>query len=180
MATIDDYQPRSNLRALFAEKGGLNEAELKQFSDRFAVSCHVASDYLQHLQHLNLTRNMRSSDRKEQQDKRKKKVYRDYNWGELLMTGRLDKLLVSELDKYLDCHHISKTKKNKKEKVLIIQKHLQLENTAALERVNLTGAEFLAARGDVSDDGTDDDESTDDEDELVQSTASTSCSSSST
>lgn len=55
---IDDYQPRSNLRALFAQKGCLNEAELKQFSDKFSVPCHVASNYLQHLQHLSLTKNI--------------------------------------------------------------------------------------------------------------------------
>jgi hypothetical protein len=35
-----------------------------------------------------------------------KNNYEDYNWGELLVSGKLDKLLISDLDKYLDHHKI--------------------------------------------------------------------------
>ena len=58
---------------------------------------------------------IRAKDKSEKREEKKKTQYDEYNWEELYITGSLDKLLVEDLNKYLDCHDIDKGHKLKRE-----------------------------------------------------------------
>ena len=49
----------------------------------------------------------------------KRRQYEESNWEELYLTGSLDKLLVGNLNKYLDRHDIDKAHKLNREKLQI-------------------------------------------------------------
>ena len=58
---------------------------------------------------------------------KKKTQYDEFNSEELHITGCPDKLLVEDLNKYLDLHDIDKAHKLKREKLQIITFHLHDE-----------------------------------------------------
>ena len=71
-------------------------------------------DYLQHLTTLERTKSMRSKDREKEQ-KRKQKSVNEYDWDTLCRTGKVKKLNVDELEKYLrQCNLSLEEKKNDK------------------------------------------------------------------
>ena len=82
----DDYSPRANIRHLF-EQGDLHldaAEEIKDFSERYAVSCELVEAYLKHLQDLKLAKGIRDRERKEKARSRKNKTVHDYNWSSLI------------------------------------------------------------------------------------------------
>ena len=72
--------------------------------------------YIDHLKHLDGTQQMRSRHKKDEKMNMAKQDYADYQGGELFISGKLAKLLVSDLDKYLDHHNIDKTRKKNRRK----------------------------------------------------------------
>ena len=54
---------------------------------------------------------------------RAEKKYEEYDWKNLFVTGDIEKLLVDDLNKYLDHHGIDKKHKLKKEKLEIVKTH---------------------------------------------------------
>ena len=121
---VDDWQPRANLRSLFKEgKINLEDTEgIREFSQKFCVQDSYVNTYIQHLQDLKILQGIRANNRKESSQQRQQKAYKDYDWKELVINGRLGKLLVSELDKYLCEHNLNKSG-NKGDKVAAISCH---------------------------------------------------------
>ena len=121
----DDYTPRANIRHLF-EQGDLHldvAEELKDFSERYAMSCELVETYLKHLQDLKLAKSIRDRERKEKARSRKNKMVHDYNWSFLMENGKLGTLTVMELEKYIK-HHSLPNKGNKPDKIRCIALHL--------------------------------------------------------
>ena len=61
----------------------------------------------------------------------------------MLMNGTLQKLLVTDLDKYLDHHEINRQRKKKNETVLITIKHLHYENSNDIEQCTMSAKQYL-------------------------------------
>ena len=133
---IDDWQPRANLKKLFKE-GKIcleDKASIQEFAHKFCVEEKYVVSYVRHLKNLQILQNMRSRSRKQSSKKRQDQTYDQYDWKELVMNGKLGKLLVSELDKYLTKHKLSKVGK-KPDKVAAISCHVMrslpdLQNTS--------------------------------------------------
>ena len=73
-------------------------------------------DYLQHLDNLKSAKEIRARERQKGKDEWKSKTYEDYDWTSLIETENIGKLLVIELEKYLDKHGLPKNG-NKKDKI---------------------------------------------------------------
>jgi hypothetical protein len=121
---VDDFQPRAALKRIFNQ----DDKDIEKFSEDYIVPKDICNKYIQHLQEKNTLKNMRSNKRKTDQVEKSNKPYEDYDWKTMAEDGRLKKLLVKELDKYLDFHGIPKDKKSKANKALIIQKHVLFES----------------------------------------------------
>ena len=63
--------------------------------------------YIAHLQDLKIQSNIRARGRIEQKNKRTQKTVEEYAWLELVQSGNIKKLLVSELEKYLKHYKLS-------------------------------------------------------------------------
>ena len=122
--TVDDYQPRANLKKLYVSKQLNDEAAISRFAEKYIVSVNSVKNYIEHLRNLERMKNIRSRHRLEVQKKRENKNYNDYDWLQLFISGTLEKLNVKELDKYLDKHKLPKYRKLKGEKVDIISTHI--------------------------------------------------------
>ena len=84
--------------------------------------------YLQHLTNLKIAREIRSRDRKRIQLETRDKSYDEYDWTELVLKGKLQKLKIIELDKYLDKNQLSKRGK-KDDKIRAISADVLRKNT---------------------------------------------------
>ena len=76
--------------------------------------------------------NIRAKQRKLNVQERNEKGYDKYNWEELTENGGLNKLTVSELDKYLNYHHLPKSGKNL-DKIKRITSHTFPPNTGQVQ-----------------------------------------------
>ncbi len=106
----DDTQPRANLKKLF-ESGDLTPSSTQgivDFSKKFCVKEKYVLEYLQHLSNLQRLQNMRKSDRQRTKAKSLAKAYSEYDWKQLVESGKLKSLYVAELDKYLEHHGLDK------------------------------------------------------------------------
>ena len=81
------------------------EEEMQQFSENFAVEMHLIKTYMfiAHLEDLKQQSGIfkRTRGRTEQKHKLTSKTFKEYAWCHLVESGDLQKLLVSELNKYL-------------------------------------------------------------------------------
>ena len=66
------------------------------------ISPEVAKHYIHHHWLLNITKAMRAKDKSEKREEKKKRQYDEYNWEVLYLPGGLNKLLIEDLNKYLD------------------------------------------------------------------------------
>ena len=106
---IDDWQHRAYITRLF--KNGmmsLNDNDMIEdtarklgIEDSLVVSC------VNHPRDLSASKERRAVHRSEQKDQKTNSTYDDYDWLQLVVTGKLSKLLVIELDKYLLQHHMN-------------------------------------------------------------------------
>ena len=121
----DEFQPRTNIRRQF-ENGSLslnNQESIDKFCQEYIVDERHTRAYLEHLLHLKGVSEIRKRDREVQKEVQKDKKYSDYNWDKLATSANsLLKLKVSELDKYLEYHKLSKNGK-KGDKALQILAH---------------------------------------------------------
>ena len=85
-------------------------------------------------------------------------VYEDYKWQELVTENKLGSLQVSELNKYLDKHHMENIKhKRKSDKVSAIRRHVLQEELFGIDNTE----------GEAVDDGMESEDSEGDESEVM-------------
>ena len=117
----DDRQPRANLRKLF-KNGDINmsnTAKVEEFALKYCADEDHVVKYLQHLQNLRTLQSIRERSRKQKKQGKLDKDYSRYDWTALMQNGKLQKLLVKELNKYL-IHHSLETSGKKSDKVKAI------------------------------------------------------------
>lgn len=149
---IDDYMPRAQIKKFFSA-GKLNTAqEVADFSSKFVVSEELVKKYVDHLKHINFTKELRTTAKADNRRNREAKCYKDYNWDELLLTGGLKFLHVFELDTYLKHHSLPWKKKLKTEKIRTITNHLQQTRGQVLQTMTVEGQRLLQPGQNVSDD----------------------------
>ena len=121
----DEFQPRTNIRRQF-ENGSLslnNQESIGKFCQEYIVDERHTRAYLEHLLYLKRVSEIRKRDREVQKEVQKGKKYSDYNWDKLATSvNSLLKLKVSELDKFLEYHKLSKNGR-KGDKTLQILAH---------------------------------------------------------
>ena len=103
----DDFQPRANMKRLVSEGSLSCKEEVEQFSKKFAVEQDLVQAYIAHLQDLKIQSNIRARGCIEQKNKCAQKTVEEYAWLELVQSGNIKKLLVSELEKYLKHYKLS-------------------------------------------------------------------------
>ena len=139
----DDWQPRANIKKLYSQ-GKLNsEPAIQDFSNTFMVDIKLVDKYIKHLKELECRKKITSVQRKRDNTEKEKKTYNDYDWFQLVLTGKLSKLKVFELDKYLDEHNIEKRKKTKSQKINIIVSNIKIEEAGQLASTTVTGSELI-------------------------------------
>jgi hypothetical protein len=79
------------------------------------------------------------------------KTYGDYDWAQLVLTGKLAKLQVFELEKYLSHYKINFKKKTKKEKIEMIVSNIKIEEPNKLKQMTISGENLLSSDSDLSD-----------------------------
>ena len=100
-----------------------NQESIDKFCQEYIVDERHTRAYLEHLLNLNCVSEIRGGNREARNEIQQGKNYSDYNWDELATSvNPLLKLKVSELDKYLECHNLSKNGK-KADKALHILAH---------------------------------------------------------
>ena len=161
---IDDFQPRAAIKKLYANGVLDTEEQIKAFSDKYMISIELVKQYMHHIWRLKIMKNLRTKDRQDAKSKNDQRNYEEYNWEELFLTGKLDKLIVNDLNKYLDHHGINKSKKLRKEKLAMIKYHLSQENNEKLNVTKITGKQIVNSMGH------DEDESLSDDGEVIDST----------
>ena len=97
----NDFQPRANIKKMFSDGVLTTEEELQQFLEKFDVELHLIKAYIVHLEDLKIQSGIRTRGRAEQKRKMMSKTFEEYAWRNLVESGDLKKLLVSELNKYL-------------------------------------------------------------------------------
>ena len=124
----DEYQPRTNIRRQF-ESGSLslnNQESIDKFCQEYTVDERHNRAYLEHLLHLKHFSKIRKRGREVQKEVQKGKKYSDYNWDKLATSvNSLLKLKVSELNKYLEYHKLSKNGKRTDKALQILAHKLQ-------------------------------------------------------
>ena len=89
------------------------------------VSEELVKKYLDHLKHLHFSKVLRNQATVEKRRNREAKRYKDYNWGELLLTGELKSLCVFEHLLVKRLPSVQKKTELKNEKIGLITSHLQ-------------------------------------------------------
>jgi hypothetical protein len=75
---VDDYMPRAQIKISFSA-GKLNTAqEIAEFSSKFVVSEELVKKYVDHLKHLNFTKELRNKSKAENRQNREAKSFEDY------------------------------------------------------------------------------------------------------
>ncbi len=131
----DDWQPRHNIKSMF-ENGELitdDEDTVTLFVNKFIVEKQLVKEHLAHLNVLERTRNLRSKDRLQRRQETRDKRFGDYDWDSLCLTGKVKKLNVQELEKYLSHFRLS-SKGKKEDKVRRVIAHVCNKNGESLDK----------------------------------------------
>lgn len=118
MREVDDYQPRVFITSLF-NKGeiSLDDKEVvEETATKLAIDEVCVVSCVDHLKGLSINKERRERTKAVNKEKKINAKYEDYDWLELVISGKINGLLVLELDKYLDRHNLHK-KCSKKDKV---------------------------------------------------------------
>ena len=101
----DEFQPRVKIKKMFNAGMLSTEEKMQQFSKNFAVETRLIKTYMYiaHLEDLKQQSGIfkRTRRRTEQKHKLTSRTFKEYAWCHLMESGDLQKLLVSELNKYL-------------------------------------------------------------------------------
>ena len=108
-----------------------DDEKINDFCNKFIVDRALVVKRLEAMQWSRFNKTKRKEERREASKEEEMKKYSDFNWVELAGGKGLDKLKVKSLDKYLQHHMlITALKLRKKEKVMFIQNHIKLANSA--------------------------------------------------
>ena len=99
---------------------------------QYATDSNLVKKAIEHLLDIKRRENIRANQRKLNAQERNEKGYDKYNWEELTVNGGLNKLTVSELDKYLNYHRLPKSGR-KLEKIKRITCHTCRSNTGQVQ-----------------------------------------------
>ena len=132
---VDDFLPRPNITKKF-NNGELvpgDKQKVEEFSDVFIVEERYVEEYLTHLMNLKRTTKIREKQRQKESHERKEKHFNDYDWEFLTSsTNEMRKLLVFELDKYIEHFKLSKHGK-KIDKIKRVMAH-HLEKASIIKK----------------------------------------------
>ena len=112
---VDDFHPRVQARHLF-ELGTLkcdDPNSIKEFSMKYIVPEPLVKRYLSHLCELKSSRDRRKQEHINNNDKEDRLQYSEFDWKELLDTGKLKKKRKVALGKYIKHHNLSVAANNK-------------------------------------------------------------------
>ena len=157
---VDDFLPRAQIKIRF--HGGQllvdDDDVVSAFAKEFAVKPEFVHQYLNHLQGLKRKDSMRKKQTAVNRQQRNQLVYEDYKWQELVTENKLGSLQVSELNKYLDKHHVENIKhKRKSDKVSAIRRHVLQEELFGIDNTE----------GEAVDDGMESEDSEGNESEVM-------------
>ena len=85
---------------MFSDGMLTTEEELQQLLDKCAVEPHLIKAYIAHLEDLKIQSGIRTRGRAEQKRKMMSKTFEEYAWRDLVESGDLKTLLVSDLKPY--------------------------------------------------------------------------------
>ena len=91
--------------------------------------------YVKHLEQLAAAASIREKGKKLKKKIEEAKTYKEYNWPDLIDSGKLNKIKVKELDKYLLKHNLS-TANKKADKVKRITAHYSLTNDKVAKQMS--------------------------------------------
>ena len=118
---IDDFQPRVQIKRRKLE----SEEEIQKFSEKFIVDKTLLRKYLTYLRYLELKQDKRERKNQKLRKQQQAKSFKDYDWEELVCSGKIRALTHHDLDKYLQHFSMEKFKKlKKKDKVKHIQRQV--------------------------------------------------------
>lgn len=103
-----------------------NGAKVEEFSQKYCVDAKPVIEYLKHLEDLQTSSLIRENERKKKRCIESNKRYKDYDWPNVISSGKLSKLKVTELDKYLKYHGLSLIGR-KADKITRITSHFYID-----------------------------------------------------
>ena len=125
---VDDYHPRARLKQVH-KKNEINiedSASVQTFCNRDIVEKSLVKKYLEHLNHLEIMSEKRKMEKKNKNLKENTMYYEEFDWMEMLNSGKLAKQRACPLDEYIHKHNSFAVKgKNKPQKVNAIMDHLR-------------------------------------------------------
>ena len=98
------------MAALYTEWNiSLNEHEtIEKTSKKLNIEiCHAVS-CLEHLRSLDIGKSRKARDKDAKKQHKNYMKYEDYDWMQLVISGKISKLYVLELDRYLDKYNLNK------------------------------------------------------------------------
>ena len=173
--TPDDYLPRKCLKDLHAQNAIRTDDRqaITSFCSTYNVEEEHVIAYIGHLNDINLRKDIRAKEAKERKRKMEERKYNDYQWDKLIECGKVEKLLVRELDLYLKEHGLT-TVGRKLDKIKAIRCHYYREKNPATTNESYSDRDVESSDDSEaysSDDCTDfrssDDESCSDHDLLI-------------
>ena len=168
MREVDDYQPRVFITSLF-NKGEISlddKDAIEETARKLAIGEVCVISCIEHLRDLSINKERRDRTRAVNRERKVNAKYEDYDWLELVITGKINGLLVLELDRYLDRHNLHK-KCSKKDKVKAITADIlrrQANNNLRKVIEELSQPDIpdeLDEESDISDSDDDDDDDSD-------------------
>ncbi len=111
---------------------------IDKFSKDYIVERKYVEEYVTHLLQLEWLKQMRVKERKSQAAIKRSKTVEDYDWHSLLSDGRIGKLTILELNKYLEHHKLPITGK-KNDKIRTIAAHLSADYLHGHASVHVQG-----------------------------------------
>ena len=119
--TVDDCQPRVVISSLYKDgKISLDDTDIiEETAAKLAINEALVVSCITHLRDLEANRERREQEKMRNKEKIANNTFGDYNWLELVLSGRINKLLVVELNKYIEYHKLN-MKCSKKDKIRAI------------------------------------------------------------
>ena len=126
LRATDDYNPRVQLKILFNNGMlSLDDVEkIDEFAERYIVDKIIVLDALKEMRAAQVMALAKKKDRAKLKQANAQKVYADYDWNAIIEGGDLKKMLVTDLDKYIDYHALKHLRnKNKPQKIEGVKLH---------------------------------------------------------
>ena len=107
--TVDDCQPRVVISSLYKDgKISLDDTDIiEETAAKLAINEALVVSCITHLRDLEANRERREQEKMRNKEKIANNTFGDYNWLELVLSGRINKLLVVELNKYIEYHKLN-------------------------------------------------------------------------